>query len=484
MRYTQLGRSGLTVSRLALGCMSYGSPAWRPWVLDEAAARPFFVRAIEAGINVFDTADMYSLGASEEVTGRLLRDVAVRDEIVIATKVNFPMSDGPNMGGLSRKHVLQACEATLRRLGVEAIDLYQIHRFDPSVPADETLEALNDLVRAGKVRHIGASSGPAWRLAQALSTSERRGWASFVSMQNHYNLVYREEEREMVPLCLDAGIGLMPWSPLARGLLTRPRPVAGGVRHDATRRAASDDYSPRLYDHPADWDVVDAVEHVASARGVTMTEVALAWLLGRPGVVAPIIGATKLGHLDTAIRALDLALTPDELAALDAPYRPHAVRGFTEPDPGRRDPRPLPEYRLTPAASTTTSPARVNGIGGVFFKARDPAALSAWYRTHLGLQVTSGAPEMPAFEWRERDNPARVARTAWALFDRESGYLGPAGAQFMINYRVSDLDRLVARLRAAGIDVEGPAGHFNGRFAWLHDPDGNRVELWEPAAGW
>jgi aryl-alcohol dehydrogenase-like predicted oxidoreductase len=254
--------------------------------------------------------------------------VAVRDEIVIATKVNFPMSAGPNMGGLSRKHVLQACEASLRRLGIEAIDLYQIHRFDPAVPIDETLEALNDLVRAGKVRYIGASSGPAWRMAQALSSSERRGWAAFVSMQNHYNLVYREEEREMIPLCLDRGVGLVPWSPLARGLLTRPRPAAGSVRHDATPRAASDDYSPRLYDHPTDWDVVDVVERVAAARGVTMAEVAMAWLLGRPGVAAPIVGATKIAHIDSAIRALDITLSADETAALESAYAPHPVRGF------------------------------------------------------------------------------------------------------------------------------------------------------------
>jgi aryl-alcohol dehydrogenase-like predicted oxidoreductase len=321
--------TGLTVSRLALGCMSYGDPAWRPWVLDEDAARPFFQRAIEAGINFFDTADMYSLGRSEEVIGRLLRELAVRDEIVIATKVNFPMSKGPNMGGLARKHVLQACEASLRRLGVDAIDLYQIHRFDSAVPIDETLEALNDLVRAGKVRYIGASSGPAWRMMQALSASERRGWARFVSMQNHYNLVYREEEREMLPLCREMGIGVIPWSPLARGLLTRPRPAEAHGRPEPTPRSQSDDYSPRLYDTPGDWDVVDAVERVAAARGVSMAEVALAWLLSRSGVTAPIVGATKMAHLDAAIRALDLALTGEEVATLEAPYRPHPVRGFS-----------------------------------------------------------------------------------------------------------------------------------------------------------
>ncbi len=287
MQYVQLGRSGLQVSRLALGCMSYGNPGWRPWVLDEDSGRPFFKRAIEAGINFFDTADMYSLGVSEEVTGRALKTFASRDGIVIATKVYYAMGSAPNTSGLSRKHIVQACEASLRRLGVEAIDLYQIHRFDPLVPISETLEALNDLVRAGKVRYLGASSGPAWHMAQALSTSERRGWASFVSMQNHYNLVYREEEREMVPLCLEMGVGLIPWSPLARGLLTRPRPNDANVRSGGTARSEHDDYSPTLYDHASDWRVVDAVERVAAARGISMAEVALAWLLSRPGVVAP-----------------------------------------------------------------------------------------------------------------------------------------------------------------------------------------------------
>ncbi|HET7296109.1 MAG TPA: aldo/keto reductase, partial [Gemmatimonadales bacterium] len=256
--------------------------------------------------------------------------LARRDEIVLATKLYFPMAPGPNMGGLSRKHVVQACDASLKRLGMDAIDLYQIHRFDPAVPIEETLEALNDLVRAGKVRYIGASSGAAWRMERALSVSERRGWARFVSMQNHYNLIYREEEREMIPLCLDAGVGLIPWSPLARGLLARPRPADAQVRSGGTSRAGSDDYSPRLYDQPSDWDVVDAVQGVATARGVSMAEVALAWLLGRPGVVAPIVGATKLEHLEAALRALSLVLTLEERAALEAPYRPHAVRGFND----------------------------------------------------------------------------------------------------------------------------------------------------------
>jgi aryl-alcohol dehydrogenase-like predicted oxidoreductase len=329
VEYVRLGRSGLTVSRLALGCMSYGDPGWRPWILDESAAQPFFRRAIDMGINFFDTADMYSLGVSEEVTGRALRTMARREEIVIATKVHFSMSAGPNMGGLSRKHILQACDASLRRLGVDAIDLYQIHRFDPAVPIDETLEALNDLVRGGKVRYVGASSGPAWRMAQALSAAERQGWARFVSMQNHYNLLYREEEREMIPLCLQEGVGLVPWSPLARGVLTRPRPAGSSVRTSDTARSASDDYSPRLYDDPADWSVVDVVDRVARERGVTMAEVALAWLLARPGVASPIIGATKPEHLDSAGRALALPLTPEETASLEAPYRPHPVKGHS-----------------------------------------------------------------------------------------------------------------------------------------------------------
>jgi 1-deoxyxylulose-5-phosphate synthase len=329
MEYTRLGSTGLKVSRICLGCMSYGTSKWRPWVLDEADAKPFFRRAVEAGINFFDTANMYSLGASEEVTGLALREYAQRDETVIATKVFFPMTDGPNMGGLSRKNILQSCEASLRRLGIEAIDLYQIHRFDPEVDIEETLGALNDLVRQGKVRYIGASSGPAWRMARALAVSDRNGWAKFVSMQNHYNLVYREEEREMVPLCRTEGVGMIPWSPLARGMLARPRPEGDSVAAAGTERADSDTYSAKLYDSESDWDVVDAVEKVAKARGIGMAEVGLSWLMSRPGVTAPIIGATKMHHLDAAIAAVDVTLTDDEIAMLEAPYRPHAVRGHT-----------------------------------------------------------------------------------------------------------------------------------------------------------
>jgi 1-deoxyxylulose-5-phosphate synthase len=322
MRYTALGRTGLTVSRVCLGCMSYGSSKWRPWVLDEADARPFFQRALDAGINFFDTADMYSLGVSEEVTGRALREMARVDEIVLATKVHFPMSDRPNMSGLSRKHIVQGCEASLRRLGVEAIDLYQIHRFDASTPIDETLAALDHLVQQGKVRYIGASSGYAWQLAQALGLSDRNRWTHFVSMQNHYNLVYREEEREMIPLCIAEGLGVIPWSPLARGVVARPRAV---TRDRESTRSRNDPYAERLYADNVDWDIVDAVERIAKARGVSMAEVGLAWLMAKPGITAPIVGATKIEQLEAAIRAVDLALTPEEIAALEGPYTPKRV---------------------------------------------------------------------------------------------------------------------------------------------------------------
>ena len=303
--------------------MSYGTSKWRPWILDEADARPFFKKALDLGINFFDTADMYSKGASEEVTGRALREMANMEEIVLATKVHFPMSDGPNMGGLSRKHIVQGCEASLKRLGVETIDLYQIHRFKSSVPIEETLAALDQLVQQGKVRYIGASSGYSWQMSKALSASERNGWARFVSMQNHYNLIYREEEREMIPLCVEEGIGVIPWSPLARGRLARTTlsPTEG------TTRAANDQYGDDLYDSPGDLEVVAAVRRLADEIGVPPGEVALAWLLSRPGVTAPIIGATKLPHLESAVKALDVTLTNEHIAALEAPYKPHAVRG-------------------------------------------------------------------------------------------------------------------------------------------------------------
>ena len=323
MHYTILGRTGVTVSRLCLGCMSYGDPQWRPWVLNEASARPFFRLALDGGINFFDTADMYSLGVSEEVTGRALREMANLDEIVLATKVFNPMSSRPNMGGLSRKHVVQGCEASLRRLGVDTIDLYQLHRFDAGVPIDETLAALDQLVRQGKVRYIGASSAYAWQLMRALSVSERNGWAQFVSMQNHYNLLYREEEREMIPLCMAEGLGVIPWSPLARGLLARSRAQSESRQ---TTRSNNDPFAQKLYADNVDWPIVGAVERIARERGVCMSEVALAWLLARPGITAPIVGATKLEQLEAALRAVDLQLTPEEMAALDAPYTPKPVR--------------------------------------------------------------------------------------------------------------------------------------------------------------
>jgi aryl-alcohol dehydrogenase-like predicted oxidoreductase len=325
MKYTLLGRTGVTVSRLCLGCMSYGDPKWRNWVLDDAASRPFFRRAVEAGINFFDTADMYSLGASEEVTGRALREFARLEECVVATKVFNAMSDGPNMGGLSRKHVVQGCEASLRRLGMDTIDLYQVHRFDPNTPTDEMLSALDLLVRQGKVRYIGASSTAAWRFVQALSASERHGWARFVAMQNHYNLIYREEEREMLPLCAAEGVAVIPWSPLARGLLAGTRKTPADKT--ATPRAETDEFARKLYDQPGDQEVIDATRRVAERRGVSAARVALAWLLSKPVVTAPIIGATKMTHLDDAIAALDLELSADEIKQLEAPYRPHAVRG-------------------------------------------------------------------------------------------------------------------------------------------------------------
>lgn len=329
MQYSNLGRSGLKVSRLALGCMSYGDPGWRPWVLDEAASRPFFRRAIEAGINFFDTADMYSLGRSEEVTGKLLREYGRLDELVIATKVFFEMRPGkPNTGGLSRKHVVQGCEDSLRRLGVEAIDLYQVHRFDSGVPLEETLEALDLLVRQGKVRYLGASTAYAWKLMKALALADERGLSRFISMQNHYNLLYREEEREMMPLCLDQGLGVVPWSPLARGILAR-----ADQRPEGTARAESDDLTGQLYDHPDDGSIVAANAAVATARGVSPAETALAWLLSKPGVTAPIIGVTKLDQLEAALRAVDLTLTPDEIETLEKPYSPRPLRGWYE---GRR----------------------------------------------------------------------------------------------------------------------------------------------------
>ena len=331
MKYTTLGHTGLTVSRIILGCMSYGDANWRPWIHGEADAQAFFKAALDAGITTFDTADMYSHGVSEEVTGRALSAMARRDDVVIATKGFYAVGPGgPNREGLSRKHLLDACDASLRRLGVEYIDLYQIHRWDPVTPLQETLEALNHLVQSGKVRYIGASSGWAWRMMQALSISERQGWARFVSMQNHYNALYREEEREMIPLCRAMGVGIIPWSPLARGLLTRPRPAGTSVRTSDTARSSTDQYSLDVYEGTAQWDVVDAVERVATTRGVGMATVSLAWLLSRPGLTAPIIGATKLSHIESAVSAVDLTLTAEEIASIDAPYRAQPIKGHED----------------------------------------------------------------------------------------------------------------------------------------------------------
>jgi aryl-alcohol dehydrogenase (NADP+) len=325
MELVNLGRAGVKVSRLCLGCMTYGSSQWRPWVLDEEASLPFYRRAWEAGINFFDTADMYSKGASEEVLGRALRTLAIpREQVVIATKVFYPTGKSPYERGLSRKHIRHAIVASLKRLQLDYVDLYQIHRLDSATPIEETLEALDAVVRAGKALYIGASSMFAWQMAKMLHTSDRLGLARFVSMQNHYNLVYREEEREMIPLCRDEGIGLIPWSPLARGFL------AGNRRREdygETSRAKTDDFAQSMYYDDGDFAVVDRVGEIARKRGVSHAQVALAWLLHRPGVVAPIIGASKPQHLEEALAALDLKLDESDLKALAEPYRPHPVLG-------------------------------------------------------------------------------------------------------------------------------------------------------------
>ena len=330
MKYVNLGRTGLRVSRLCLGTMTFGSTAWRPWILPEEAGRPFIRHALDAGINFFDTADMYSRGVSEEIVGRALDDFTSRDQVVIATKAFFPMGDGPNDRGLSRKHLFDAIDASLRRLGTDYVDLYQIHRFDPHTPIEETLEALNDIVRAGKARYVGASSMYAWQFARMLQVSERRGWARFVAMQNHYNLVYREEEREMLPLCRAEGIGIIPWSPLARGFLAGNRDRAAGPdekKGGETLRARTDEYAQSLYYADSDFRVVDRVVEIARGRGVTPAQIALAWILRQPGVTAPIIGVTKIEQLDDAVAALDVALDDDECRRLEEPYVPHPVLG-------------------------------------------------------------------------------------------------------------------------------------------------------------
>jgi aryl-alcohol dehydrogenase (NADP+) len=327
MEYVNLGKTGMKVSRLCLGMMSYGSKKWRDWVLEEAEAKPFVKRALEAGINFFDTADVYSTGESERITGTLLREFGVkRENVIVATKVHGQMSDDINDRGLSRKHIMDSIDKSLQRLQMEYVDLYQIHRWDYEAPIEETMEALNDVVRAGKARYIGASSMFAWQFARALHLSETNGWTKFVSMQNHYNLAYREEEREMIPLCRDQGIGLIPWSPMARGFFAGDRKRGGG---GDTSRSNSDPFANGLYFRDEDFDVADCAADVAKERGLTGSQIALAWILSKPYVHSPIIGATKMDHLDQAIAALDIKLSEDEVKRLEEPYKPHPVLGHS-----------------------------------------------------------------------------------------------------------------------------------------------------------
>ncbi len=324
MEYINLGRTGLQVSRICLGMMSYGSSQWRDWVLDLDEARPFVKRALELGINFFDTADMYSLGVSEEVTGQLLWESAKRHEVVLATKLFMPMSDDVNDRGLSRKHIMDSVDASLRRLGTDYIDLYQIHRWDYLTPIEETMEALHDLVKCGKVRYIGASSMFAWQFAQAQYTADLHSWTRFVSMQNHYNLVYREEEREMNPFCVDQGVALIPWSPLARGFLAGNRTRE---MDDETARSKSDEFAHTMYYQPTDFAIVERVVALAQSRAVTPAQIALAWILHKPGVSAPIIGATKMHHLEQAVAAVDILLSESEMETLEQLYQPHPILG-------------------------------------------------------------------------------------------------------------------------------------------------------------
>jgi aryl-alcohol dehydrogenase-like predicted oxidoreductase len=324
MQYVNVGATGLRVSRVCLGMMSFGNDSDRPWVIDEDAAEPIVRAAVEGGITFFDTADTYSGGASEIATGRLLGKLLTREEVVVATKVFMPMTPGENGGGLSRKHVLSAIDASLKRLGMDYVDLYQIHRWDNRTPIVETMEALHEVVRAGKARYIGASSMFAWQFAKAQHVAERNGWTRFVSMQNHYNLIYREEEREMIPQCIDQGIGVIPWSPLARGVLAGTRTREGDRQ---TTRAGSDQFTDYLYSQPTDFDVVERVAEVADERGVSPAQVALAWLLRKRGVTAPIVGATKPGHLHDALAAEQLTLSDEEISRLEEPYVPHPVLG-------------------------------------------------------------------------------------------------------------------------------------------------------------
>jgi len=327
MQYTNLGKTGMKVSRLCLGMMSYGSKSWREWVLDEEEAKPFVRRALDAGINFFDTADVYSLGESEKITGNLLKFFGVkREHVVIATKVHGQMSDDINDKGLSRKHILDSIDKSLKRLQMDYVDIYQIHRWDYETPIEETMEALNDVVRTGKARYIGASSMFAWQFSKAQHTAERHGWTRFVSMQDHYNLVYREEEREMIPLCIDQGVGLIPWSPMARGFFAKNRTRSGGGE---TVRAKSDPFTNQLYFREEDFTVADRANEIADSRGVTGSQMALAWVLSKPHINSPIIGATKLDHLEQAIAALEIKLTEDEIKRLEEPYRPHPILGHS-----------------------------------------------------------------------------------------------------------------------------------------------------------
>ena len=327
MQYTRLGSTGLHVSRICLGTMTYGAKSWREWVLEEEESKPFFRRALEAGINFFDTADMYSLGVSEEITGRALKEFGPsRDKVIIATKVFNAMNDDLNARGLSRKHIHHAIDDSLRRLKTDYIDLYQIHRFDPDTPIEETLEALDQVVRQGKALYIGASSMYAWQFSKMLAKSRELGLARFATMQNHYNLIYREEEREMLPLCREEGIGVIPWSPLARGFLAGNRTKQD---HGETIRAKTDDYAQKLYYQPSDFTVVDRVSEVAKQHGVSNAQVALAWVAAQPGITAPIIGASKIAQLDEAIAALDVTLSPADLKALEEPYQPHRILGHS-----------------------------------------------------------------------------------------------------------------------------------------------------------
>ena len=340
MDYVNLGQTGLKVSRICLGMMTYGTEQWRPWTLEEADERPIVQRAVELGVNFFDTADMYSAGASEELTGKFLREFTRRDEVVIATKVLFPVDIAfqagspdsapprPNTAGLSRKHIFEAVEGSLGRLGIDYIDLYQIHRWDYETPIEETMEALHDLVKSGKVRYIGASSMWAWQFAKAHHIAQSNGWVRFVSMQNHYNLIYREEEREMIPLCRDLGVALIPWSPLARGFLVGNR-TPDDITAGCTPRARTDDFARNLYYREEDFAVVNRLSELASQRGESNARIAYAWLLHQPGLAAPIVGASKIAHIEEAVAATQIKLSEEEITLLGDAYKPHAVLGHT-----------------------------------------------------------------------------------------------------------------------------------------------------------